>query len=100
MVLTKLIPTVLPKSPLLANPHHKKYRILLNFSSEQRRIQSMRQSQNPTPLASSFVQKKFSNKTSFLFFDDILDYTIKDSGNSSAFTVDYGDIPFQAPCYP
>ena len=39
------------------------------------------------------IQKRFSNKATFIFGEDKLKYTIKDSGGSRTFSVEYDAIP-------
>lgn len=46
-----------------------------------------------------YNQKKHSNRTSLRFSDDTLDYCIKEASNTTSFSVDYEEIPFQASYY-
>ncbi len=39
------------------------------------------------------IQKRFSNRATFSFGESQLKYTIKDSGGSQSFSIDYGSIP-------
>jgi hypothetical protein len=40
-------------------------------------------------------QKKFSNKTNFIFGRSQLKYNLQDTSGSSTFSIDYSDIPFE-----